>query len=204
MALLEAILFVLSSGLLFHERFRKNKVLFLLAGVVALGSSYFLLEEMTNRLIQKELQAGYKIQTQAVVPEAPKPPPAPSADTIFWLTIKDASAVSLFEEFVTKFPASQHVAEARGRIAELSKKTKVADPCDLAEAHWKYAERIGTITALEDHIQRFATCAFTGLAKAKISELQGKPEMISKEKDRGASKRANRRCVTFNGREICE
>jgi len=47
---------------------------------------------------------------------------APTAqDEIFWLTIKDSSTQALFDEFLTKFPASSRAAEARARLEELNK-----------------------------------------------------------------------------------
>ncbi len=54
----------------------------------------------------------------------PSPPPAaavPTADEIFWLTIKDSGVAALFEEFLKKYPASPHVEEARARLEELKK-----------------------------------------------------------------------------------
>jgi hypothetical protein len=47
-----------------------------------------------------------------------------------------------------------------------------ADPCAVAEAHWHSAEAIGTALAYQDHLARFAGCAFAGLARAKIAALQ--------------------------------
>lgn len=83
MIFVEAILFVLSSGLLFNEQFRENKPLFLLAGLIALTSSYFLFEEMTARLIKRELttvQRQSPSETMDAAPLAPQqkgaaPPP---------------------------------------------------------------------------------------------------------------------------------
>lgn len=49
-----------------------------------------------------------------------------------------------------------------------------ADPCSLAEAHWKAADSIGTATAYEDHVARFPACAFATLARAKIEALKQK------------------------------
>src|SRR5215468_1290932 len=43
-----------------------------------------------------------------------------------------------------------------------------ADPCAAAGDHWKSAEAIGTLAAFEDHLARFSTCSFAGLAKARI------------------------------------
>jgi Caspase domain len=46
-----------------------------------------------------------------------------------------------------------------------------ADPCADAAEHWHSAESEGTINAFRDHLLRFPTCNFAGLAKAKIEEL---------------------------------
>jgi uncharacterized caspase-like protein len=51
-----------------------------------------------------------------------------------------------------------------------------ADPCSAAADHWKSAEAIDTVDAYEDHIARFANCAYAGLARAKISALQTKSD----------------------------
>jgi hypothetical protein len=45
-------------------------------------------------------------------------------------------------------------------------------PCASAEAHWRSAETMGSLAAFEDHLARFPTCAFAGLARAKIDELK--------------------------------
>lgn len=48
------------------------------------------------------------------------------------------------------------------------------DPCASAEAHWKASEAIGTVSAYEDHVARFSTCAFANLAKARMDGLKQK------------------------------
>jgi hypothetical protein len=45
------------------------------------------------------------------------------------------------------------------------------DPCAGAAEHWKSAETAGTMTAFEDHVLRFPTCVFAGLAKSKVAAL---------------------------------
>ncbi|MGP0091831.1 MAG: caspase family protein [Xanthobacteraceae bacterium] len=45
------------------------------------------------------------------------------------------------------------------------------DPCASAEAHWRSTEAIGTVAAYTDHLERFPTCAFAGLARARIEAL---------------------------------
>lgn len=48
------------------------------------------------------------------------------------------------------------------------------DPCASASEHWKSAESIGTIEAYQDHLARFGSCAFAGLAKVRIESLKSK------------------------------
>jgi hypothetical protein len=62
---------------------------------------------------------------------AASPPPAtavPTADDIFWSTIKDSGVAALFEEFVKKYPASLHVEEARARLEELKRSQMAVAP----------------------------------------------------------------------------
>lgn len=47
-----------------------------------------------------------------------------------------------------------------------------AADCARAETHWKSAEEIKMVAVYEDHLARFPTCDFAGLAKARIEELQ--------------------------------
>lgn len=67
-----------------------------------------------------------------------------------------------------------------------------ADPCASAAEHWKSAESLRMIAAYEDHITRFSTCAFAGLARSKIAALT-KPSTMGQ---------------TFDGvwiiKEVCE
>jgi hypothetical protein len=53
------------------------------------------------------------------------------------------------------------------------------DGCSAAEAHWKAADAIGTITAYEDHIARFPRCAFINLAKARVDQFKQKAALTS-------------------------
>jgi hypothetical protein len=54
-----------------------------------------------------------------------------------------------------------------------------ADPCAASESHWKAADSIGTSVAYEDHLTRFPTCAFAGLAKAKLEALKQKSALAT-------------------------
>ena len=44
--------------------------------------------------------------------------------------------------------------------------------CAAAGDHWRSAEAIGSLAAFEDHLARFPSCAFAGLAKARIDALK--------------------------------
>jgi formylglycine-generating enzyme required for sulfatase activity/uncharacterized caspase-like protein len=62
--------------------------------------------------------------------------------------------------------------------ANLPSPSPPADPCAAAADHWKSAESIGSLVALEDHLARFSTCSFAGLAKARISALKTKVAVV--------------------------
>lgn len=72
---IELLLFVLSSGLFFQEQFRHQKIAILLAGCVALVSSYFLIEELVRRIVLQNMQANRTETNQpvSVTPATPHP-----------------------------------------------------------------------------------------------------------------------------------
>jgi hypothetical protein len=47
-----------------------------------------------------------------------------------------------------------------------------ASNCSQAEVHWKSAESMKTAEVYEDHLKRFPSCSFAGLAKMKIEALK--------------------------------
>lgn len=56
--------------------------------------------------------------------------------------------------------------------------SSAVDPCVTAELHWRTADSIGTVSAYEDHIARFPSCAFAGLGRARIDALRQKAAAI--------------------------
>lgn len=77
---LGAILFVTSSGIFFSERFRKNKFLVLCAGAIAVISTYFLVQEIADRVVERRLgekagptssALGHLQQSQQPLPTIP-------------------------------------------------------------------------------------------------------------------------------------
>ena len=65
-----AILFVLSSGLLFNQQFRENIVLVTIAGLIGLVSSYYLIVQITNDVVHRQLQEA-QTQGNGALPTGP-------------------------------------------------------------------------------------------------------------------------------------
>jgi hypothetical protein len=56
----------------------------------------------------------------------------PTADEKFWRAIQTATAVGLYEDFLSRYPGSSHVVEARQRIKDLrSKEVAAASPATI-------------------------------------------------------------------------
>ncbi len=77
--IIPALIFVLSSGLLFNKRFRENQVLVGVAGLIALVASYFLFEEVMNRVVKSHLEKQAEASKPAPAPPVPIPVPPPPA-----------------------------------------------------------------------------------------------------------------------------
>ena len=71
------------------------------------------------------------------------------------------------------------------------------DACSAAEAHWKAADAIGTVTAYEDHIAKFPRCAFIDLAKSRVDQFKQKAALTS---PAGAPPGPARRTGKFDGK----
>lgn len=77
-------------------------------------------------------------------------------------------SLSIIGKFYLNGPVAVTVAPAAPQAAPRP------DPCAAAEAHWKAADGIGTVSVFEDHLARFSSCSFAGLAKARIDSLKQK------------------------------
>jgi hypothetical protein len=105
------ILFIVTGGLLFPY-YRKNNLALAIACSLLAGGSWLTGKEFYE-WIMRQTAEQHRLTTNN---------PVLTADEIFWLTIKDSAASGLFEEFLTKYPKSNHVAEARERIEGLRKR----------------------------------------------------------------------------------
>jgi hypothetical protein len=145
-----AILFVLSSGLLFQKRFRENAFLLVVAGVIGLVSSYFLIETI-----------GEDIQHWLNHTEPPVSPPQTSAK----LNARVAAAIAKAEAFET---------EAHARAADaaivVDQATDAAARARAAAAHaqpglegYSFDETSTSETGLKSHYNGEAAADAVGV-----------------------------------------
>jgi hypothetical protein len=113
-----ALVFVLSSGLLFHERYRKNQLLIIGAGVIALASSYFLFEEISRRMaIEVIKQESTPRSTQNVVMDAGAE--LRQRETDAWLSAEGANTIASLRAYVMAYPSGLHANLAASRMSDL-------------------------------------------------------------------------------------
>jgi hypothetical protein len=96
----------------------------ILGAVLAIGVSYKggAIDGL-RELLSDAVQVIDELRAKKKAPPDPKKEPAPaapSADEIFWRTIKDSDNRAPFEEYLKQFTASLHAAEARQRINTLT------------------------------------------------------------------------------------
>jgi hypothetical protein len=108
----------------FETKVRRLWALFAIPGVLlGIGASYEHgglagLRDLTLDALQS---AGLYQKAPARNTSTSKPSGTLAADEVFWLSIREASAPSLFEEFLKKFPNSSHAQEARAKLEELER-----------------------------------------------------------------------------------
>lgn len=139
---IEFVMFVLSTGVLFSDECRKYRLAVLVAGLIAVASTISFLESVFDFGKSRSTPISTTSVPSASIPEPDRnraklkknsgevtvavpraPAPGPTADEIFWLSIKDSEAIALFEEFKRRYPASKHAAEASLRIEELKRRS---------------------------------------------------------------------------------
>ena len=144
--------------------------------------------------ISVSLVGEYKLKITIITPIKPSEtlppavtPAAPVAGGLgeaerTWGYVKDTTSPDVLEDFVRTFPNSIFAKVAREKLEQLKARAQVAvvapppaiDPCVTAGDHWRSAEAIGTITAIEDHLARFPNCSFAALARSRIDEATRK------------------------------
>jgi len=71
----------------------------------------------------------------------------------------------------------------------------IPDPCSAAEVHWKSAEAIGGKAAYQDHLARFGSCNFAGLARARIVAIDLGEKALAEANERNKHAEANARRI---------
>jgi TPR repeat protein len=118
----------------------------------------------------------------APAPSAAPQSVAPPADEAIWLTIKDATDPQVLEEFLSKFAASSHAAEARVRLEGL----QFAKECDrlagadierdrartVAVARRADAPRDAAATACDQAMRRFPDVARFAFQAGRAAEAR--------------------------------
>jgi uncharacterized caspase-like protein len=93
-----------------------------------------------------------------------------------------------------------HLYGTLGREHIVLKPSVPGDPCAVAADHWKIAESIGTLAALEDHVAGFSGCPFAALARARIEKLRATPAAVTPRAVAPPRPRAAREvCGSFDG-----
>jgi len=114
----------------------------------------------------------------------PTAPGEPTVDTVFWSTIRDSEVAVLFEEFLKRFPASPHAAEARARLSKLkddlaavmipSGQSKPTTPSVRTEdeALWIMIKDATATAGFEEFLRRFPGSPRAAQVSARLEELK--------------------------------
>jgi formylglycine-generating enzyme required for sulfatase activity len=109
--------------------------------------------------------------------DAPKIAPSLSTDEIVWNAIKDSAYPVVFEEFLGKFPTSQHVTEAQSLRDELKKKQAAAEarippPPRADEIVWTAIKDSNYPAIFEDFLNKFPTSPHLVDARLRRDDLK--------------------------------
>lgn len=211
-----AILFVLSSGLLFGERFRKNPWLVGLAAVIAIASSIFLMGEI-SKIYQKITNSSNDAGQALNVETEPRELDPRSIELAYWQSIRDSDDKGVYEEYLRKYPDGEFVVIARARLKSLNEADEVAKEA----AYWESIKDSDDEEAYKEYLRRYPNGRYVAKAKEKLSQAASRgqapaPEMATSDprgpdsslSDTGEEGRetqgSEKKCVIFNGREVCD
>lgn len=114
---------------------------------------------------------------QAQAAAAARIPPPPTADEIVWAAIRDSNYPAIFDDFLSKFPASKHRGEAQSRADELQKQiaaaaARVPPPPTADEVVWDAIKGSTHPAIFEDFATKFPASPHLADAKARRDELK--------------------------------
>lgn len=111
--IIEFVMFATSTGVFFSDQLRRNFLAVAVAGLIAVASTVSLAMQVIDYVRAPGATTSVLI---------------PTADDIFWLSIKESSVIALFEEFLRKYPESNHAKAALVRLEQLRGKQVNASP----------------------------------------------------------------------------
>jgi phosphate transport system substrate-binding protein len=133
-----------------------------------------------DRTIDKPVLNDRQIQVEAPAPPSPAVPAnpvvQPSAEIVFWDSIKDSRSKADFDAYLEKFPDGTFAPLARARLAALQAATPEAPQHEPAvqtdEAVWQRIARSSDPVDFESFVRMFPDSAHRAEAEAKVSTLR--------------------------------
>jgi formylglycine-generating enzyme required for sulfatase activity len=115
-----------------------------------------------------------ELRKQIAAAQAPPPPPA---DDIVWNAIKQSRDPAILEEFVSKYSASPHLADARLRRDDLKKQiadaaARVPPPPATDEIVWNAIKDARAPQVFDEFLSKFPESARLAEAKSRLQELK--------------------------------
>ncbi|WP_354031672.1 formylglycine-generating enzyme family protein [Bradyrhizobium sp. S3.2.6] len=114
---------------------------------------------------------------QAQAAAAARVPPPPTADEIVWTAIRDSNYPAIFDDFLSKFPASKHGAEAQSRRDALQKQiaaaaARIPPPPTADEVVWQAIKGSTYPAIFEDFASKFPASPHLADAQTRRDELK--------------------------------
>jgi len=212
-----AILFVLSSGLMFGERFRKNPLLVGLAALIAIASSLFLMAEFP-RLYQKITNSPSEANQASTSQTEPKELDPRSIELAYWESIRDSDNKEIYEDYLRKYPDGEFVVIARARLKSLNE----ADAAAEEASYWESIKDSDDEEAYKEYLRKYPNGRYSAEARGRLTDLDQRKQDVASEtaapetrmsdaspsessdESQDAKDSGDKKCVIFNGREICE
>jgi formylglycine-generating enzyme required for sulfatase activity len=109
--------------------------------------------------------------------DAPKIPPPLTTDEIVWNAVKDSTHSAVFDEFLNKFPASQHSKAAQSRRDDLKREQATAVPAPVPppppadEIVWNAIKDSRAAAIFEEYLSKFPDSSRQKEVKARLDEI---------------------------------
>ncbi len=139
---IKIIIFILSTGYFFAD-YKRHRVLWLLAGAIALGSGYFMVVDILADRIPAISAALNREDADA------------------FDAAKAANTIAAYEGYLAKHPDGRYVAVARSEIAAQNQRQDEAD--------FQAAQKANTVAAYEGYLATHPNGRYVGAARSEIA-----------------------------------